>query len=253
MKKCYVAMGKEASRKLSWFLGDMVAMGKKEYLDHKNEFFFIDMEEENLNDVTQFADNRILLEPVMDWQEEGAEKEFMNRIMGRKAAARTAEYARKFDPHINEDFFDTDSVELTVIVSSEDSFLQGTAQDIIEFLAVKLKCTYPNLELHLKVLVYSDEFTFDGLWDPICDRFALTKFFLDRYMDNRDKMADFLDNDVIYVIDCNNIGSEEKMRLIGMEKKELSRHNKWAECMAGGVPSDVDLLKLERNHFGWKE
>lgn len=251
MKKCYVAAGEKSNRLLFLYKKKFETYGRGENVDIDHRFLFVDICQESKADLGKGAEF-IYLEPEIDLKMEGAGKEVIDRIAGHKAAAALAEYARKFAPFMDE-FFDTEELELAFIIDSYGKFLQGAAFDIINFYIIKIACTYAKTRLRVKILVFSDEFTIDGTWDPIDDRFALTKFFLDRYMVEKSKLSQFLEWEELYIIDSMAYSNRVLSEMIGFVPDKLEKIDMKSECMAESSKRKVDALKLGRNSFGWKD
>lgn len=251
MKKCYIAVGGASCRSLFWYKYDLKACSREENIESDRRFLYVDINEETEKDLGREKSSFIMLNQEVSSKSEGAEKEIIERVAGRKKSSKMAEYARKFEPFIDE-FFNTEDLELIFLACPLGSFLHGAAFDIIDFVLTKIAFTYPDTKIHTRTLVFSDEFTIDGIWDPIADRFALTKFFLDRYVAEKSKWSRFCVQDELYIIDSELYTMDEQVKMIGFTSEQLEKFDKKTVCMAESLKRNVNLLKLERNDFGWK-
>lgn len=277
MKTCFFTIGCSIDMAFRWYKNDLwshwKARNEKElegiYKEVLRDGFLFDREDvrligvyEDNGDEDAGREDTLYLNRKIDGEYHVVEQQIIDVVKGKRVIAQTAEYAKQFEPLLD-DYFDTDEIQLIFLTTSYGSFYTCEAPEIINFVITKLSCMYPQCRIHARTIAYSTEFADGSVWNPRDVLHSRTRWFLDRYLTEKSMLEYFCEEYEVYVIDKSSCGFDDLFLTVGFEPELLRKMDKKEACLDGPAIRTMKVDKLEeddgkkngkkgRNEFGWK-
>ena len=277
MKTCFFTIGRSIDMAFRWYKCDLKrhweARDQEElqgvYKEALRDGYPFDKEDVRLIGIYETYDEEdtgkndtLCLPPKIDGDIHVVEPQIIDVIKGKRVIAQTAEYAKQFEPFLD-DYFDTDEIQLIFLTGSYGSLFACEAPEIINFVITKLSCTYPQCKIHARTIAYSTEFAEGSVWNPKDVLHSRTRWFLDRYLTEKSMLEHFCEKYEVYVIDKCMCGYDDLFLTIGFAPKLLTQMDKKKACLDGQATKTMKVDKLVedeenkdgkkgRYDFGWK-
>jgi len=220
MKTCYIPIGRGIARIFWWECAARKGYSK-EFFGENDRVIAVDWADEYLDEEYENDKNYVYVIPQI--QLEGNMEEGLVSVwQGKRIISRMAHYSKVFE-HCFDSYFDTDELQLVFLTSSVGDFLMGETPEIINYLISKISCTFPQCKLHVRTIVYSNEFYKERKLNPGEVMFMKTGWFLDRYMAEKGKRKYLCSTDEVYVIDKDCCAFDDLFYSIGLSSEMLKK------------------------------